>query len=334
MLTLSAARNARRLKQISGVCTTSIDFVDILNDAVSALMDRGSWWNTLRVMRGCIYNQCITFPRSVGAVLAVDRCGHSIPPKNQWFDFNAVLPEHVHHWNRFSNFPCAHDFALADRGTSPVFNQIPCSLQRWLRFYITEPTDIGKTITVFGKSQGVEVQTTRSDGTIQPGLVVTLAIPYVQTSVAFDHVDRVIKSVTNGPTYSYQWDGINLFPLATYEPSETLPEYRTSRIESTGCGTNCNSWPSQISAFVKLQFVPVSHDDDEVQIDNLEALALGIQSIKLSDSFDSGGAEAMMSRAVHILNLSLRTKLPIDQIPVNFSPQGTARLEKVRIGMM
>lgn len=333
-LTLGAARNARRLKQISGVCTTSTDFTDILNDAVEALMERGSWWNTLRILRGCIYNQCITWPRQVGTVLAMNRCGQSIPPRNQWYDFDAVLPEHVHHWNRFGTFPCAHDLALADRGTSPVFNQIPCNLTRWLRFYITEASDVGKTITIFGKSQGVEVLTTRSDGTIQPGLVVSLAIPFVTTSITFDHVDRIIKDQTDGPVYGYQWDGVALYPLATYSPTETLPDYRTSRIESTGCSTNCCNWPSQISAFVKLQFIPVVHSDDEVQIENLEALALAIQSIKLSDAFDSAGAEPMMGRAVHVLNLQLRTKLPIDQIPVNFSPQGTAHLSRRKIGLI
>lgn len=334
MLTLGAARNARRLKQISGVCTTSSDFVDIINDSTSALMDRGSFWNTLRRMRGCIYNGCITWPRQVGTVLAMNRCGQSVPPKNQWYDFDAVLPEHVHHWNRFGAFPCAQDLALVDHGTSPVFNQIRCLLPRYLRFYITEQSDVGKTITIFGKSAGVEVLTTRSDGTIQPGLVVSLAIPFVTTSIAFDNVDRVIKDETDGPVYGYQWDGLNLDALATYAPGETLPDYRTSKIQTTGCTTSCDSWPSQISAFVKLQFIPVVHDDDEVQIGNIEAQALAIQSIKLGDAFDSAGAESIMARAVHVLNLELRNKLPIDQIPVNFSPQGTAHLSRRRIGLM
>lgn len=332
MLTLGAARNAPRLKRISGVCTTSQEFADLIGDTTEQLMERGSFWNTLRVLRGCIYNQCITWPRQVGTVLAFNRCGRSSPPKNQWYDFDAVLPEHVHHWNKFNSFSCATDLALADRGTSPVFNQIPCLLPRFLRFYITQPTDVGKTITIFGKSGGIEVITTRSDGTIQPGLVVTLAIPFTQTSIAFDSVDRVIKDPTDGPVYGYQFDGINLFPLATYAPSETLPDYRTSRIESSGCGSqNCNIWPNQISAFVKIQFVRPVHDDDEVQIDCIEALALGIQSIKVGDAYDSQGAEGMMTRAVHVLNLQLRNKLPIDQIPVRFAPFGNAPLSQRRI---
>lgn len=334
MLTLGAARNARRLKQISGVCTTSDDFVDMLNDGTEALMERGSWWNTLKVMRGCIYNGCITFPRAVGTVLALNRCGQSVPPKNAWYDFDSVLPEHVHHWNRFGTFPCAHDLALVDRGTSPVFNEIPCLNPRYLRFFITEQSDVGKTITIFGKSGGIEVLTTRTDGTIQSGLVVTLAIPFVQTSILFDNVDRVIKDPTDGPVYVRQFDGNNFFNMATYAPSETLPDYRTSRIQSSGCTNNCSQWPSQISAFVKLQFIPVVHNDDEILIDNVEALALAIQSIRLGDAYDSSGSETMLSRAVHVLNLQLRNKLPVDQIPVHFDPFGTAKLSRQKIGRM
>jgi len=315
VLTVNEAMDSR-INRISGVCAGSDDWYQILNDATRQLMRRGNWWATLKVLRGCIYNQCIAWPREVGTVLAFDRCGRSSPPKNQWYDFDAVLPEHVHHFNRFNTFTCAHDLALVDRGTSPVFNQIPCLLPRFLRFYITQPTDIGKTIT------------------IQPGLVVSLAIPFVQTTIAFDAVDRVIKSVTDGPVYGYQFDGINQFALATYAPSETLPSYRTSKIEGTGCGTtNCNIWPTQISAFIKLEFVAAKRPDDLILIDNLDALALGMQSVKLGDSYDSQGSEGMMARAVHELNLDLRNKLPIDQTPVRFAPYGTARLERRRVGM-
>jgi hypothetical protein len=81
-----------------------------------------------------------------------------------------------------------------------------------------------------------------------------------------------------------------------------------------------------------LEFVKATRPDDLILIDNLDALALGMQSAKLADAYDSQGAETMMARAVHELNLDLRNKLPIDQIPVRFSPQGTASLRRLKIG--
>lgn len=332
MLTFGEAK-ASRLKRISGACTASEDFRDLLNDAVQELMIRGNFWNTIKVLRGCVYNQCLTFPYQVSTVLALNHCNGSVPPKNQWFSFDAVLPEHVNHWNRTGTFGCAHDIGLADSGTASVFNQIPCLNDRYVRFYIVEPLDVGKTITLFGiDGNGQEIITTRPDGTIQPGIVLTLAIPFVQTPMLIRRVDRIVKDQTSKKVFGYQFDGSNLFPLAEYQPTETLPEYRTSKIFSTGCRTNCDQWPAQISALVKLKHIPVQNDDDLIVIDNLEAIALAIQSVKLSDSFDSAGAEAMLSRAIHSLNLQLREKLPIDQIPINFAPQGTARLIRQKIG--
>lgn len=293
-------------------------------------MRRGNWWGTVKVLKGCIYNNCLTWPRATGTVLAIEDGRGSAPPKNGWVEFNAVLPEHVHHWNKFGTFNCGCNLALVDSGTSPVFNQIPCLNDRYLQFYITEQSDVGRTITVFGvDGNGLDILTTHSDGTIQPGIVLTLAIPFVQTPTLIRRVDRIIKDVTDGPVYGFQFDGSNRFPLATYAPGETLPDYRTSRLN---CGSTC--CPTHIAAFVKLEFIKATRPDDLILIDNLDALALGMQSAKLSDAFDSQGAEGMMARAVHELNLDLRNKLPIDTIPVRFQPFGTASLRRQKIGYM
>lgn len=333
MLTVDEAFDSS-INNISGVCAGSPDWYQLLNKATRQLMRRGNFWGSVKILKGCVYNNCLTWPRAVGTVLAFDSCG-SVPIKNSWFEFNAVLPEHVHQWNRNGwNFDgrsqCCSNMALVDNGTSPVFNQIPCLNDRFLRFYITEPSDVGKTVTVFGvDGNGLDILTTRSDGTIQPGVVLSLAIPFVQTPTLIRRVDRMVKGVTDGPVYGFQWNGSALFPLATYAPSETLPDYRTSRLS---CGQTC--CPSQIAAYVKLEFINATRPDDLILIDNLDALALGMQSAKLSDAFDSAGAEGMMARAVHELNLDLRNKLPIDTIPIRFAPQGTARLSRLKIGGM
>lgn len=333
MLTVAEAKTSR-LKRIAGLCPDSQDFIDILNDATSELMTRGDFWATMKRMRGCIYNGCITWPRAVGTVKAFDRCG-SAPPKNHWFGFDAVLPGDFEHWRNTGSFLCARDMALVDHGTSPVFNQIPCGTNRYVRYYITDPADVGKTITVFGiDGFGNEVITERADGTVQPGVVLTLAIPYVQSPMLFRRIDRVIKQPTVRPVYGYQFDG-NLWPLSVYQPSETLPDYRTERLVWSHCPTtNCQQWPSQISALVKLQFIPVENDDDQVLIGNVNALFYAMQSIKLGDAFDVAGGGSLMARAVRELNNELREKLPDDQIPVRFKPWGTATLERQGIGRM
>lgn len=333
MLTVAEAKQSR-LKRVAGLCVDSQDWLDILNDATSELMTRGDFWATMKRVRGCIYNGCITWPRQVGTVKGFNRCGSS-PPKNHWFNFDPVLPSDFQHWSTTGGFLCARDIALVDQGTSPVFNQIPCNTNRYVRYYITDPADVGKTITVFGiDGNGLEVITQRSDGTIQPGVVLTLAIPFVQSTILFRRIDRVIKDPTVRPVYGYQFDG-NLWPLSIYQPSETLPDYRTDRLVWSNCNsTNCQQWPSPISALVKLQFIPVELDDDKILIGNVNALFYAMQSVKLGDAYDVGGGGSLMARAVRELNNELREKLPDDQIPVRVRPYGNATLERQGIGPM
>lgn len=299
-------------------------------------MERGSWWGTLQRMRACIYNNCITWPRAVGTVLAFDRCG-SAPPKNRWFEFDAVLPEQVNFWRKNGMFACARDLALVDDGTSPVFNNIPCGHNHYVQFYPQDQTDVGKTITIFGTDMnGQEIITDRTgSGDWAPGVVLTLAIPFVQTPFPIRNVARVIREPTNFPVTGVQFDGKNFFPLVTYNRTITVPDFRTSKLLRSVCTTtNCAQWPSTIEALVKLEFVAAESDDDLVLIDNLDALAMGIQAIKLGDAYDFDGREKAMNRAVNQLNLQLRNKFPIDATPAHVRVFGTADLRKQGIGQL
>ena len=334
MITFGEAKDSR-LRSIAGLCSDSPDFAQILNDTVREFLEAGSWWGTVQRLKGCIYNNCIAWPAPVGTVLAFDRCG-SAPPKNYWFDFNPVLPEQVNHWRHHGAFGCARDLALVDAGTTPVFNQIPCGHNHFIRIYIQDLGDVGKTVTLFGTDgNGQEVITVRSDGTTQPGVVLTLASPYVQSPMTFRHLDRVIKDVTLRPLTVTQFDGTNEFPMATWRAGETTPSYRSSKLLRTHCSTvNCQQFPARIEALVKLEFVPVVFDDDLVLIDNLDALALGIQAMKLGDAYDFDGKAKAMTHAIHQLNLQLRNKFPIDQTPARVRVFGTADLRRQGIGQL
>jgi len=336
MLTLGEAKQSR-LKRIAGVCPDSDEFIQILNDATRMLLNRGNWWGSVRRMTGCIYNNCIVFPRQAGTILALNKCGHSIPPKNFWYGFSAVLPEDVlnHGRNGGCGDRCWGDIAMRDDGTTSVFNQIPCLNDRFVRFYCMQPTDEGKTITLFGiDSNGQTIRSERTDGTFQDGVVLTLAIPYVQTDFLVRRVDRIIKDETDGPVHAYQFDGGTLYDLAHYDAAETLPEYRQAKIMD-GCGVSRSGCcQAQVTALVKLAFVPVQFNDDLVLIDNLDALAMMMQAIKQSDAFNSDEAEKLVLRAVKESNLELRNRLPIDATVVNFSPYGTATLRRQLIGRM
>jgi hypothetical protein len=299
----------------------SDEFLDLVNDSTRELMNRGNFWGTVKRATFCAYNNCIVYPRYVGTVLALNRCGRSIPPKNYWYGFDDVLPDDVRAWNSFGpglgwgNLGWGNGaLAAADMTNTSVFNQIPCLNDRYLEFYPTAQADVGKKITIFGiDGYGQTIRTARADGTILDGVELTLAIPFVRTPMLVRFVERVLKDPTVRQIVGYQFDGQNRFNLAQYAASETNPTYRTQQVV-TGCShvnTNCGCGPFQYKALIKLEFIPAETEEDLVLIDNVDALALAVQSIKTSDSYGSGDSETLMLRAVHEMNLQLQNKLPL-----------------------
>lgn len=336
LLTLGEAKASRRLKSVAGACNTSQQFIDLVNDATRMLMNRGNWWGTVQNLTACVYNKCIAWPRHVGTVLAVNVCGNSTQIQNNWYQF---MPLDAACVRSYINCGCKGGIGVMADGTSPVFQQIRCGDEFYIRAYITRQADVGKTITIYGiDSNGQTVMSTHADGIYQEGVELSMTVAYVSTSQTFRQVTRVEKEETEGIVRLYQYDATNdvLLDMAYYEPTETSPSYQVSKIVGTascGCDTSCDGL-KRVSALVKLQYVPVVNDKDIIQVENVDAVAMMMQALKLSDQYDIKTKQAMELDAVRELNLELRNRLPIDQVPVNVMPFGTATLERHGIGRM
>lgn len=327
-LLLSQAKQSR-LNRISGLCSDSTDFLDLLNDATRQLMRRGNWWGTVAKIRLCVYDGCFALPYYVGTVLATNINGHPTKMSNHWYEFQPVEP---YDWccdrKWVSNVRATLD------GTTPVFRNVPCNYAMKIRAYPRLQSDVGKTVTVYGiDSNGWEVRTERADGTFQNGEVLTLGTPYAETHSFFRTVTGIVKDQTNAVVdlYGYSADYMDQpLEMAHYQAWETVPSYRHMRI--TGCPQGC--CPSSVTMLIKLEFVPVQNDSDFVLVDNLDALAIAMQAVKQSDAYDHDAAEKALVRAVHELNLDLRNKFPNEVIAVNVSPYGTAALRNHGIGSL
>lgn len=317
--------------RISGVCVDNPEFADVVNQATRQIMRRGNWWGTVQIIRGCAYDECVTWPACVGTVLAIDQNCRRVEVANRWYQFLT--------WESgwFRNYrlggPHEHRAAVFE-GTSPVFSPVPAGMSNYILAYPNVQDDAGKTITIFGyDSNGQFVRTNNGDGTWSDGVKLTLAMPYVVSPQQFQKVTRVLKDATQGVVRLYQWDGASTNPdgspllldMAQYNPSETSPAYNVSRVPRT-CG--------QIVALVKLAFSPVSSDSDLVLIDNEEALANMIQSIRYREKGDPDRAIQWEKDAFRELNYELRDRFPQEQFNLNFKPFGNDELIKQRIGYM
>jgi len=329
MLTLGEVK-ATRINETVGVCTDKPTFLALLNESVQRLMTRGGWWNTVAKLSVCVRCKGVTWPREVDTVLAVNVCGRQTPVSDYWWSFLAMNgADYRCAQTRCGNVVVQHD------GEVVVQAQLTCGNERYIRAFAAYQADLGKTITLFGiDANGQEVFTKRDDDTWLPGIVLTLASPYVGTPFQFRQVTRVLKDATMGPVRLYAYDATNdvLEDMAVYAPSVRSPSFLHSTI--TGCRRgSCNGLTS-VTALVRMRFTPVEIDEDLVQIDNLSALKFAMLSIRAENAGETDEALRLWSRAIHELNTELRSKLPEDSLPISITPFGSATPRSVGVGLI
>ena len=319
----------------SGLDVTGTDFLKYCNDAVRQLINRGNWWSSVMPMMGCVRSGVVTWPRGVATILGMNICQHQTILANRWFQFMQPDARYRLWAQGYNRAGWYGQLRVESASTSPVFNPIR-SEGFTIRTYITQIADVGSTITFYGTDvNGQPIQTTRADGTIQDGVQVTLASPYVDTPMAIRHVTRVVKDVTNGDLICYQNNVAQGFmlDLARYQPTETSPAYITTVVRGHGCDEGCNR---QVEALVKMNFVPFQFADDLVQIDNEDAIRDMLLAIRKKEQGDIAGSVAYETSAIRELNFQMKNRFPDEQFIVNFRPFGRDDLNNcnVRIGQI
>ncbi len=325
MITFGELR-ASRISDTIGVCSDKPVFLAMTNESVSRLLNRGGWWNNVRKLSVCARCSSITWPREVESVLAVGICGRSKMVQGYWTEW---LPmDGVDYCGRFRG-----DVIIESAGTVPVQAPLRCGAARYIRAFPAYKADEGKQITIYGTdNNGQTIFSKRDDGTYLPGVVLTLAIPFVGTPFLVREVDRVLKDATMGPVRLYAYDAVSdtMEDMAFYQPAERSPSFLHSTIRACRRGT-CNGLTA-VTALVRLRFIPVQADDDLVQIDNLSALKFAMLSIRSEDAGETDEALRLWAKSIHEMNVAQRSKLPDGQIPISIEIFGTASPAVLGVG--
>lgn len=317
-LQLRDARNSLALKSIVGTCTDGEDFRALLNEAMRRLLRRGGWWNTEFLMRLCIYNGCLVWPRIVGTVLGVKTSCGDHPLRNNWYSI--IGP---------AGCDAICDNTIYDVGTSATYNAISGSDGKYIRVYPTKLEDQNKTITLFGLDSNGQPLQEKVGGVWQRGLTLIMKVPYVQSPILISRIDSVTREQTQANVIMYEYDTTTdtQRDIALYEPTETNPQYRNSKINGycsipTGCSEENGIVRKTIQALVKLNFQDVVAEEDFLPIDNIDAIKFALQAIRLEEANQDEAAEIKLMKAVSELNFELRQKLPGNQTTVRVNPTG------------
>lgn len=324
---LETAKSDRAIKIAAGSCSNSADFVALVNQAQRILMKRGNWFGVTWLVRFCLRDACIVWPRYVGTVIGLRFCnGDAAVLRNQYYAITG--PGSTVGWGYSNGW--YGDVFVRDNGTVPCYNEVmACDAGRLIRYVVTKRPDLGKTCKIFGTQYGGQpLQERGADGNWTDGITLTAADPFASTSVYVTSITSVVREATQGMAWLYEYDPPNdtLRDLAAFDPNETHPRRRRSKVinwnAAPGCRQTDGSCVKQVEALVKLEFVPATNDNDFLMVDDFDALALAIRAIRRGEADEDAGRESGLLLAVKELNLRERDRLPNDQTSVSVQVVG------------
>lgn len=350
-----------RLPSAIGLCSADINGVcGYLNSAERRLImakeagDEG-WWGTWAEIAFTTtqLTPYITMPRNVARVEAVALCDQPIDLHNQFYEYlrfgNGRLP-------KIFSEECHKRAEVFTRNNAPGFVDITGGA-KYIVVYLTDVQDVGKRVLVQGRdASGATIYS--QDGQ-QPtsGIFTDLQSPSVTVAndsgvpVQYSAITGYQKDITAGPVQFFAMDpvtGVQTL-LHTMEPSETTGWYRryyfhglpydccTLQGPFSACPASVPAGQLQLTAICKLEPIPVRYDTDYLLLQNLEALIEECQAIRYGD-MDVANAKAFEARhhskAIGLLNGELAHYLGINDPAVEFAPFGTAKFERVNLGMI
>ncbi len=307
----------------SGIATTSDQFVNIVNDAVRQLMERGAWYGSIQPMALTINTDgTVICPRELSNILAIQPSpcpGHwPIQSVNLWYQYLPWTDEKID-WLAKCRTRGFHRVAESI-GYVVVTNQF--LTPNYIRVSSSSTSDNGKNISFFGvDASGNPLSQT-----------LTIGQPFVSSfPQKFGRVDRVVKDLTVGYVTCQQDDNNgSLLPLSVYQPSEVSPQYVKVRLLNfVGC------IPPVLNVLARLSFIPALNDTDLVLVESQDAIRDMVLSIRKKEAGDLVSAAALERSAMSELNHQMRTRFPDEQFQVNFLPFGQRdSMRSINAGMI
>jgi len=212
--------------KISGICDAP-KILRWLSDAVTLIANKGDLegWKGFVDICSTDSGKCITLPREVETVYAVNIGGHPSLGLHQLFNFHLNGPGDC-------NQSC--DWTWQDQGGNhAVYRDL--STPSKVVAYVQRPEDSGKSLVVFGfDDKGNALDTVTSAGRV-PGYQVPTIYGYAmpdQVAPTVARITHVVKEMTVGPIRLSTIDssGPTGVLLAVYEPDERMPQYRRIKL--------------------------------------------------------------------------------------------------------
>ena len=324
-----------------GLCVGDIPSISaIVNQAQEQLIYAGGefgfwggWWRT--VFNVTTADPYITCPRTIARIARAAVCQDPVNVENEWYEMQEASA------GPLPGTCCDVDgqIRIVDRGSVPTAYDVPDGAY-YIRAYYTDTADIGKRVLTTALDQnGNGIYSTDGTKTVE-GFYLTLAAPFVTSSMTVTKITGVQKDETYGDVLLYAVDtttGTETF-LSRMMPFETVASYRRYYINQLPSNC-CTSTPgsTQVTTLAKLEFIPAWRDTDYLIIGNIPALIEEVRSIRHGNMDSKEMKELSMVEhraAVKHLNNELRHYTGELRPAVRVNLYGTAKGAHRRIGAM
>lgn len=335
-----------RLPSIIGCCADDLPTIaGAVNTAQRRLLmakeaGEEGWWGTWAEVAFNVNKEkpYITLPREIARLEAISVCSGPVPIYNQFFEYlrfgNGRMPQQC------GGGSCDGGLSVYQRNNVPTFTTMESGGQS-ISVYPSISEDTGKRILLQGTDSNGTTIYTRDVFSRVTGIFLSLQQPFVASPITFNSLTGIQKDLTSGPVQIFGTDpltGVQTL-LHTMEPSEEVANYQRYYLSSI----SASGFPGDdvdtvsVTALAKLDLIPVRVDTDYLLIQNLEAIISECASVRYSevDTPSSKGMAAVHHReAISYLNGELTHYLGKETNSIIFSPFGSARLERLKIGMI
>ncbi len=273
-------------KKIVGVCSDD-KLLAWLGDSVTLVANKGDFEGWKGYLDICTtgHGKCVTLPREVGTVYAVNLDGRPSLGLGQLFNYHLNGPGDCCK-------PC--DWSWQDKGFSPIYRDIDVPSK--IVGYAQSAADDGKRFIAHGYDINGNRLRFSEGGTQRDGYPIPLIYGYAVPAADAPVIARIThleKDITIGSARlsTIDNDGVTGILLGVYEPDETLPQLRRIQL-----GKSC-SW---VRIAFRKSDPKFTSQFDHIPLQSRLALLLALQARKFYSEKNIADAHAFEADAARL----------------------------------
>jgi hypothetical protein len=257
-----------------------------ITDAVELLANKGEVDPLTGGVDLCVDDRCVTLPREVETVLAVNIGGRPALGRDELFSF---------HLNGPGDFSTGCKFTWSNVGNFPTYRDLRCPGK--LVAFLDNVEDEGKSLRVYGFDEQNRPLRSKEGGVWRDGYLVPTLFTYALPDANAPTISRITwiekaLTVANVRLSTFDNSSTTGTLLGVFEPDETRPAYRRIKLN------RCAEW---VRLYYRRRSLELRSVNDRILLHSRPGLILAMQALKKYREFDIATAVALEAQATRLL---------------------------------